>query len=413
MSAKYDLHVVRPLSGPTGRVVEGEVNRTRATWARKGRKLYYDATVWFPGMAGSRSEYIYDGEKILSRYFRPPPHDRNKPSETISSGGPSLNIIKSGSDIIGLTYWEAPLSEVLRKAVSVRKLAYEQVGGDRCLVLELKSPDGQDRRARWWLDVKHGFVLRKSQYSEKGQVLMELLATELRRWPPNVFLATRIVQRITNFRPTIRSNGNGTPIKPTFLWTVKLRSVLLGGLSDQMFRAAPTDASAFDLRSGVRYGLLPRQASERELDDMADTARGWLTAKSCPAWVRMKGHPSASTECGPQSLYMLCRLLNIRTPINELSRLSKTGEEGTTLLGLRDAARAQKLSAEGVRLSFADLYRLRQPLIGVLPHHFYVIVGFRGRSAVIINPPDSIVLVPEAKLREAWDGRALIVNRKG
>jgi hypothetical protein len=402
---------------------ELEIYRGRFTWACKGRKMLLGQMgEQVRGKPHPRVQYLYDGEKILTRYYREP-SDKREPKEDVSDDKSLLADIWHGAARVGLLYANQPLSQILKTRAHVQRVGYERVGGDRCLVLDIDDPvqntDQTYGRARLWIDLQHGFLLRRVQQydmQDRRTLASEDLATEPREYAPGLFLATRV--RSWSFNVIeggqVRDHKYGTV--PTIVRTATVRRVVVGGLPDRLFYSTPsTRGAAFDTRTGARYGSLPRRASDREVAAAADRARALVSAKALPAQLHVgpdpQSMPARDQDCGPQCLYVICRALGVGTTIEELSRLAHTNDTGTSLEGLAEAARAKGLRAEGIHVPLDTLRRIRKPVIAVSTNHFYLLMGFNGPAAVLLSPPNQIFVMPENKLREAWDGRVLLVRR--
>lgn len=438
ISITYDFRLVHrlPLEGnratgasttalqPPGKMQELEIYRTRYTWACKGRKMLLDqAGEWVRGKPHPRVQYLYDGEKILTRYYREP-SDKRQPKEDVSDSNSLVVNIRHGAANVGLLYFNQPVSEMLKMRAHVRRVGYERVGEDRCLMLDIDDPVQDTERtygrARLWIDLQHGFLLRRVQQydmNDRRTLEAEMLATEPREYAPGLFLATRVVYwdlNVIEEGDRVRDHKYGTV--PTIVSTAAIRRVVVGGLPDRLFRSTPSArTAAFDTRTGARYGSLPRRASDREVAAAADRARALVSAKALPGQLHVgpdpQSMPARDQDCGAQCLYVICQTLGVGTTIEELSRLAHTNDTGTSLEGLAEAARAKGLRAEGIRVPLDALRRVRKPVIAVSANHFYLLMGFNGPAAVLLSPPNQIFVMPENKLREAWDGRVLLVRR--
>lgn len=72
-------------------------------------------------------------------------------------------------------------------------------------------------------------------------------------------------------------------------------------------------------------------------------------------WKNIDLMTRAKNDCGPQALSGLLKEYGIRTTPESIAAIARTNAEGTTMLGLRDAAVALGVKAEGMRLSYAGL----------------------------------------------------------
>ncbi|MGB9844132.1 MAG: cysteine peptidase family C39 domain-containing protein, partial [Methanothermobacter tenebrarum] len=60
--------------------------------------------------------------------------------------------------------------------------------------------------------------------------------------------------------------------------------------------------------------------------------------------------------CGPAALATLLRKLGINTTEDELAALARTTEEGTTMQGLLEAAKAKGVNMTGMKLNITELH---------------------------------------------------------
>jgi hypothetical protein len=228
---------------PSGKMQELEIYRGRFTWACKGRMMLLGQMgEQVRGKPHPRVQYLYDGEKILTRYYREP-SDKREPKENVSDDKSLLADIWHGAARVGLLYANQPLSQILKTRAHVQRVGYERVGGDRCLVLDIDDPvqntDQTYGRARLWIDLQHGFLLRRVQQydmQDRRTLASEDLATEPREYAPGLFLATRV--RSWSFNVIeggqVRDHKYGTV--PTIVRTATVRRVVVGGLPDRLFR---------------------------------------------------------------------------------------------------------------------------------------------------------------------------------
>lgn len=385
--------------------------KSRITWACKGRKMLFDETfVRIGDHKPFRRRQIYDGEKMLSDRY----DDLQKatPSSAVVSHadeGTARKTIGRGAQAIGLIVDYEPLAKQLKSAARIRCLGYETVDRNQCLVLDVQAADVFPKRTELWLDVKHGFLLRKARQYLEGKLAAEVIASTPRQWCPAVFLSPKVVKRLF-------SDGVGAnPGSIVAVQTATLRKVAIGSLPDRLFDATPREGThAYDARTGALFGQLPRRAVEGDLDALLQTAQSLLRGKPEPQRFPSANAapvvPARGPDCGPQSLYIICRSLGVRTNLAELRRLSQTADKGTSLQGLLAAAQSKGLSVRGLQLPFAALRQLKQPIIAVRPNHFYVFYGFRRGGAILVDPPDEVYVAPEAKFRQNWDGRVLLVE---
>jgi len=124
-------------------------------------------------------------------------------------------------------------------------------------------------------------------------------------------------------------------------------------------------------------------------------------------------------SCGPRSMWYACSLLGIPAEIDDIATKCGMTEEGTTMRGIRDGARAMGLVCDGYRLEIEQLLDLDTPAILFLDGNHFACVdprkpspkgsakvlrmygGALGESAIWIDP---------RKLVDHWKGETLTIR---
>jgi hypothetical protein len=381
--------------------------KSRATWARKGRKMLYDETYLQAAKhLPARMIFIFDGDKVLATRYEAA--DQAKPNLTVNDGRRGLSFVSVGAERLALTFRDQAVPNLISKAAHVRWLGSQQIGLDQCVGMEIRSDSPTQDHTRLWIDIGHRFLLRKLQEYRGGNLSLELTADDPHEWAPGLVLCHHAVVRL--FAPNKRE---GTLLVTK---TATVRGVVVGNLPDRLFDATPKPGQeAMDARTGQPYGQLPRHATERDLESLLGRGATLLTGRRVSdvdtSDATARGLLANDPECGPQCLWIVCRRLGIRATLNELCRSAHTNERGTSFQGLAEAARTKGLQALGVRMPFSSLRQLREPIIAVMRNHFYLVMGVDRGRAIIVSPPRRVMLIPEETLRHYWDGRALIVRQ--
>jgi ATP-binding cassette, subfamily C, bacteriocin exporter len=107
------------------------------------------------------------------------------------------------------------------------------------------------------------------------------------------------------------------------------------------------------------------------------------------------------TDCGAACLWSVATYYGQRMPLSRIRQFASTDRQGTTVLGLLQAAKKLGYQAKGVRAAAEALPNLPTPFIAhvVLPtglHHFVVVSRIRQRRLRVMDPRDG---------RLAWMGR--------
>ena len=97
-------------------------------------------------------------------------------------------------------------------------------------------------------------------------------------------------------------------------------------------------------------------------------------------------------SCGPYSLLRICQLLGVESDFNELAQLSRFDpDEGTTLLGLRDAAKYKGLNPKGIQANLKLLKKDKVPMPAIAyvkGNHFLVFEETVSDGVLITDPAD-------------------------
>ncbi|MDR0815693.1 MAG: peptidase domain-containing ABC transporter [Bacteroidales bacterium] len=113
------------------------------------------------------------------------------------------------------------------------------------------------------------------------------------------------------------------------------------------------------------------------------------------------------SDCGVACLLSLIRFYGGDSTLEQLRKLSGTSRQGTSLLGLYQAAKASGFAAEGCEADVKALQEHGKPVIlhvlmeGKL-EHYVVCYGYRQGTFVIGDPAKGIVYLTEAELENIW-----------
>ena len=137
---------------------------------------------------------------------------------------------------------------------------------------------------------------------------------------------------------------------------------------------------------------------------LAPAVTGLAACKSCGDSDRL---------CGPQCLLHVCQYYGVDADIGELTKLCGYDEkDGTSMLGLLDAAKAKGLKAVGMKIGLDELAGLQVPAIAHLWDSHFVVVEATGSADTLLvtNPPREPVSVKNEDLQKAYSGFALLVS---
>lgn len=128
-------------------------------------------------------------------------------------------------------------------------------------------------------------------------------------------------------------------------------------------------------------------------------------------FIRQQG----KSDCGIACLASVIKYHKGEQSLERLRELSGTSQQGTTLLGLYQAARQLGFEAEGLEAESVDnLKELSEPailhvLIDNKLQHYFVFYGFDGNEKAIIgDPAEGIVHYSKNDLIKVWESKALL-----
>jgi len=115
--------------------------------------------------------------------------------------------------------------------------------------------------------------------------------------------------------------------------------------------------------------------------------------------------------CGPAALATLLQRLGVNTTEDELAKLAGTTEDGTTMQGLVEAARAKGVNATGMKLNISEL---RENMIAYTINdgtgHYTVINGITNDTVKLADPSLGNIEMNIEKFTEIYSGYALVIN---
>lgn len=120
------------------------------------------------------------------------------------------------------------------------------------------------------------------------------------------------------------------------------------------------------------------------------------------------------SDCGVACLLSILRYYDGESTLENLRKLSGTTVEGTTLLGLSQAARKIGFDADGWEAESVDnLRELEGPailhiIIEKKLKHYVVFYGFDGDKIIVGDPAKGIVSCSKVQLNEIWQDKVLL-----
>lgn len=120
------------------------------------------------------------------------------------------------------------------------------------------------------------------------------------------------------------------------------------------------------------------------------------------------------SDCGVTCLSILIKYYKGNMSLEKLRELSGTNKQGTSLLGLYQAANQVGFSAKGNEAEINDLIEYGEPLIlhvaidNILPH-YVICYGYKNDSFIIGDPAKGIYSCSRENLNKIWKSKACLV----
>lgn len=120
------------------------------------------------------------------------------------------------------------------------------------------------------------------------------------------------------------------------------------------------------------------------------------------------------SDCGVACLASILNFHGGETSLENLRKISGTSRQGTTLLGLLQAAQQVGFDAEGLEAeSVENLKEVKQPailhvVIDNRLQHYLVFYGFEGEQVLLGDPAKGIVRYTKDELNSIWQSKSLL-----
>lgn len=390
-------------------------------WMMKGDKIRVDEIHNLQEDKRKTLE-IYDGEKGYLYVYR----KDSEIDQILSDKAPFPLIDKM--DLVSLYYPlvcmglylnDSSLSDLLKK-VDVKLLGSEIVGGTKCYVMDIIfKEEGKveiTHRHRLWIDPSKNFaVIKDIEYSPiDNQPSYIKERSDYQEYGQGIWIPLKC-------KGTLHLPVEGGKREPVLLRTIEFKKLVLNpDLNEEVFAlSVPKGTVVYEPRFNKIYKV-GEEMKDEDLLKIADALKRFLREELKTSDLEKMFPPRGGSRfdyrCGPNALLIACGIFEIPATSEELAKLSGTDEEGiTSMMGLKKAAQAKGLNAEGVEIDLEGLAKeLKKGKLAIafLSHgHFILVAGFEGDRAIIVDPPTLLAVTPINILDENWDGRALLLNK--
>lgn len=119
------------------------------------------------------------------------------------------------------------------------------------------------------------------------------------------------------------------------------------------------------------------------------------------------------TDCGPAALLNVFHHYKIESTLDEIEEFAATTDQGTSMLGLKEAAELKGLRAEGWKYTWGDFQSIPLPsIVFIRGNHYAVVESFGDRgSLIILDPAIGRLEMTEKKFRRIWSGETLQIKK--
>ncbi|MGC8844056.1 MAG: cysteine peptidase family C39 domain-containing protein, partial [bacterium] len=355
---------------------------------------------------------IFDGEKyIISYYFQDlPAQARKQMAKTYQRGDitqvhiNSFNMPTSDEGLgrmdfplayfgLGLDLGLAQGSKLLNEIMpdyKVKLVGTEKIDEHLCYVLEMRKEEiiegGNTTYLDWkrlWVDPAIGYRIRhREDYYRENLPRFWLSCDDFKEYQGGIWLPHKVKLQYLRF------DKEANKSEPFLTEILAVKEIVVNeSIPDSFFSIqAPIGTPIWDMRTNRVYKAGEELPTDEDVLKVAKTAKGFLDGTVSIKDIEEKTSKGQieSYFCGPNALLAVCGILGIKTSSKEIAQLAGTDEKGfTSLAGLKRAAEALGLKAEGVDITLDELRKSKKLAIAFIPpDHFIVVVGFSADKVV-------------------------------
>ena len=342
-----------------------------------------------------RAEYFWAGALEILIY-----DSQTEALERVEALAPYFSVeLFDSHENAGFLHFESYGCPTRRVPVNARLVGKETVAGADCYILEFQGLEenvdvGIFNFVRIWVDVEKSFCIRKEEFRQDKESAVS--------WE-NTYEHFQKLGDIW-FPMAIRKTHNkpdGTPMETT---TVLIQEAAFNvDFPENFFQVDPQFYFNHPrLRISPFSEIIPPEIGAIEKSE--------LPRNGTPSEPDM-----LLLTCGPNSLLRICELLKVNTNFDELAQLSRFHpDHGTTMLGLRDAARDKGLTPTGIKANLRLLKQGKVPMPAIAyvgGNHFLVFEEVVSDGVLISDPANKYDhYLPFKELSEIWNGELLIFD---
>lgn len=125
-------------------------------------------------------------------------------------------------------------------------------------------------------------------------------------------------------------------------------------------------------------------------------------------------HQKDQSDCGVACLAGVVLFFGGEVKPEQLREMSGTTRQGTTLLGLYQAANQIGLKAEAYEADLKNLRKLEEPcILHIIKNsklqHYVICYGYDNGNYLISDPAEGVTYIPEHELDKQWQSKALLL----
>ena len=133
-------------------------------------------------------------------------------------------------------------------------------------------------------------------------------------------------------------------------------------------------------------------------------------------WRRLLIRQHDLSDCGPACLASVCSYYKKHVAVSRIRQWAKTDRNGTTLLGVVEAATTLGFDAKGVRavaIEVITLPAIVHVIINEKISHYVVLVQITDRAAIIMDPAEGkMKRIGRVEFSKIWTGVAVLLTPK-